>query len=311
MKSFLYNYTWEENEASLCALEQRALFGRSAESNILESSVEIDPSRSPFIRERLDVICEGNGLEELVTKIKELDEVSTSFKLVYLNHPNLTTSEKVGFRERRRLEKEVGMNIKGEANLTHPDIMYGIVNMHGRWVFGNYVKNQAVWLHHQRKPHSYSTSLSTRVARAVANIAAPNPKGMKLIDPCCGIGTVVVEALSMGMDLVGSDRNPLIIQGVKENLAYFDLEGEVTLKDINDVTGHFDAAIIDMPYNLCSVVSAEEQLTMLQSAQAFAERVVIVTLEEIDSIVEKAGLKITDRCEVSKGRFIRQVLVCE
>ncbi|GAA3334615.1 hypothetical protein GCM10020331_103270 [Ectobacillus funiculus] len=73
----------------------------------------------------------------------------------------------------------------------------------------------------EKKPHSYSTSLSTRVARAVANIAVPDPTGIKAIDPCCGIGTVLVEALSMGINIVGSDINPLVLPGARENIAHF------------------------------------------------------------------------------------------
>ena len=128
--------------------------------------------------------------------------------------------------EVRRIEKEVGLQLKGEAELVHPTILYGIMETDGGWVLGEYARNEAIWLKHQSKPHSYSTSLNTRVARAVANIAAPDPEGVTLIDPCCGIGTVLVEALSMGMDIKGSDRNPLILDGVKENIAHFGLEGE-------------------------------------------------------------------------------------
>ena len=306
-KTYIYNYSWEKNEESLCALERRALFGKSSESSILESTVKIDPSRSPFIRERLGMICEGNSFEELLEAVNQLEALD-GFKVVFVQNPD---EEKVGFKKLRRIEKEVGLHLKGEAELVDPTIWFGVMKTNERWVFGKYVKNEAVWLRHQWKPHSYSTALGTRLARAVVNIAAPNPDGIKMIDPCCGIGTVLIEALSMGIDIVGSDRNPLILSGVRENMEHFGLDGEVTLKDINDVTNHYDAAIIDLPYNLCSVITEDEQLEMLRSARRFATKVVIVTLEDVDSVIEKAGFTIEDRAEVSKGRFVRQVLVCE
>jgi tRNA G10 N-methylase Trm11 len=307
MKKYIYHYSWEPNEESLCALERRVFFGKSAESSILESSVKIDPSRSPFIRERIEIICEGNGFEELLEEIEKLEALD-GFKVVFVQNLD---AERVGFKKLRRIEKEVGMHLKGEAELVDPEIWFGVMKTNDRWVFGKYVRNEAVWLHHVKKPHSYSTALSTRVARAVANIAAPNPEGIKMIDPCCGIGTVLVEALSMGIDIVGSDRNPLILDGVKENIAHFGYKGDVSLKDINDVTGHYDVAVIDLPYNLCSVITDEEQLEMLRSARRFAEKAVIVTLEDVDANIEKAGFEIVDRCEVSKGRFVRQILVCK
>nr|WP_051758438.1 RsmD family RNA methyltransferase [Rossellomorea vietnamensis] len=305
-KNYLYTYSWEPNEESLCALEKRTLFGESSESGILESTVKIDPSRSPFIRERLEVISEAAGFEGLLKEIQGLDAVD-GFKVVFVQNPD---ADRVGFKKLRKIEKEVGLHLKGEAELVNPDIWYGVIKTNERWVFGCYKKNEAVWLHHVKKPHSYSTALSTRVARAVVNIAAPETDGVKMIDPCCGIGTVLVEALSMGIDIVGSDRNPLILDGVRENIAHFGFDGDVSLRDINDVTGSYDVAVIDLPYNLCSVITDDEQLEMLKSARRFAEKVVIVTLEDVDRNVEKAGFDIVDRCEVSKGRFVRQILVC-
>jgi tRNA G10 N-methylase Trm11 len=222
-----------------------------------------------------------------------------------------TSGAKVGFEERRKVEREVALDVPGEPDLKHPDILFGVVKANGRWVFGYYHKGEAVWLQHQKKPNGYSTALSTRVARAVANIAVPDPVGLKAIDPCCGIGTVLVEALSMGIDIVGSDVNPLILPGTRENIAHFGYHCEVLFRDIRKVTGRYDVAIIDMPYNLCSVISPQEQLELLQSAYSFADKIVIVTIEPIDTIIEHAGYQIVDRCIVKKGTFTRQVIVGE
>ncbi|XXM73003.1 TRM11 family SAM-dependent methyltransferase [Lysinibacillus sphaericus] len=305
--SYLYTFTYEPNEEGLCALERRALFSVDSQSDIVESTYEIDPSRSPFIKERLGVICEGGSIEELLEEVKKLESFD-GFKIVFVQNPD---HEKVGFKKLRKIEKEVGLHMKGEAELVDPSIWLGILNTGDKWVIGEYTKNEAIWLKHQWKPHSYSTALGTRVARAVVNIAAPETEGVKLIDPCCGIGTVLVEALSMGIEIIGSDRNPLILSGVRENMEHFGLKGEVSLKDIREVTGHYDAAIIDFPYNLCSVITVEEQLEMLQSARRFASKVVIVTVEDVDPVIREAGFTITDRCKVTKANFVRQVIVCE
>lgn len=306
----IYHYSCREEERSLCALEMRSFFGMDSKSNILESNVKIDPSRSPFIKERIDIIFEGQNLQDIVEQVKGLPLLHSTFKVIFVKNSDLGQSEKVGFKERRTIEREVGLHIPGEADLLNPERIFGIMIVNGRWIFGKHLKNEAIWLRHQKKPHSYSTALSTRVARSVANIAVPNPMGIKAIDPCCGIGTVLVEALSMGIDIVGSDINPLILPGVRENIAYFGLEGEVSLRDIRNVTDRYDVAIIDMPYNLCSVITPEEQLEMLQSARKFAGKLVIITIEPIDSIIDRAGFEIVDRCIVKKGLFVRQVIVC-
>ena len=88
------------------------------------------------------------------------------------------------------------------------------------------------------------------------------------------------------------------------------LAAEINLADIRDITSHYDVAIIDLPYNLCSVITPEEQLEMLQSARWFANKVVVVTVEPIDEILLKAGFSIIDRAVAKKGLFIREVIVC-
>ncbi|GAM14549.1 TRM11 family SAM-dependent methyltransferase [Mesobacillus selenatarsenatis] len=307
-ESFIYNYAFPGEEKELCALEMRSFFGKDTESRILESTLKIDPSRSPFMRGRMDVILEGEKLEDIIEQVKKIELNAATFKVMYVK---VSGPEKVDFEERRRIERKVGLQIPGEPELVNPDVLFGIMNVNERWVFGEYHSSEAVWLNHQQKPHSYSTSLSTRVARAVANIAVPDPAGVKAIDPCCGIGTVVVEALSMGIDIVASDLNPLILPGTRENIAHFGYATEVTFQDIRNVTGNYDVAIIDMPYNLCSVITPEEQLEMLQSTYEFADKVVIVTIEPIDSIIGNAGFEIADRCVVRKATFEREIIVCK
>ena len=157
----------------------------------------------------------------------------------------------------------------------------------------------------------YSTALSTRDARAVANIAVPHPEGVRAIDPCCGIGTVLVEALSMGINIEGRDINPLVVGGSRENIAHFGLVGNVILGPISEVVDDYDVAIIDMPYNLFTHITAEDQLDIIKQARRFTKKLVVVTIETIDHMIKEAGFVITDRCEAKKGTFSRQVLVCE
>ncbi|MFZ3590949.1 TRM11 family SAM-dependent methyltransferase [Bacillus sp. DJP31] len=250
-------------------------------------------------------------MEEIVEQVKNLPMIQSTFKVLFVKLDDPDVAEKVGFKERRAIEREVGLLIPGEPDLISPKELFGIIIVNGRWIFGRYQKSEAIWLKHQQKPHGYSTALSTRVARAVANIAVPRPEGIKAIDPCCGIGTVLVEALSMGIDMDGSDINHLITNHTNENISHFGFKKEVVVRDIRKVTESYDSAIIDMPYNLCSVVTPQEQLEMLESTRKFSKKLVVVTIETIDSIIENAGFTIVDRCIVSKGGFIRQIIVCE
>jgi tRNA G10 N-methylase Trm11 len=306
--AYIYTYTSTRDEKALLALEMRSFFGKESHTGVLESSVKIHPNRSPFMKERVDVILEAEDIQGLIEQVKHLQLMDCTFKVIVVKSGDFG---KIRFEERRKLERQIGLHIAAKPELVNPDIIFGIMNINGRWVFGLYHQSEPIWLQHQKKPNSYSTSLNTRVARAVANIAVPDPTGVKAIDPCCGIGTVVVEALSMGIDIVGSDLNHLIIPGVRENIAHFGLQADVSHLDIRDVTGKYDVAIIDMPYNLCNFITPEEQLEMLRSTWSFAQKVVIVTVEHIDHIITEAGFAIVDRGSVKKGSFVREVIVCE
>jgi tRNA G10 N-methylase Trm11 len=309
-QAFIYTFTYRKDERSLCHLEMSSFFGIKSESNILKSTTEIDPSRSPFIKERIEVMYEGEDLQEILNSVEQIHLHETTFKVLFVKINDLEEYQKIEYQERLMIEREIGMHINGEADLHQPDLVFGIVTMGGRWYFGKYKKNKAVWLHHVKKPNSYSTALSTRVARAVSNIAVPNPVGIQAIDPCCGIGTVLVEALSMGIDIVGRDINPLVTSGSRENIAHFGLIGDVTSGPISDVTQNYDVAIIDLPYNLYTHATPEEQFSILKHARRFANKVVVITIETIDQMIEEAGFEIQDRCVAKKGLFSREILVC-
>ncbi|WP_328803935.1 TRM11 family SAM-dependent methyltransferase [Paenibacillus glycinis] len=271
---------------------------------------KIEPSRSPFIRGRLSVMLWANdlpGIAEQVGDAVRLD--GRTFKVTFVGGD-------ADYDSQRAAEKEVGWRIRGKADMRRPERLFGLAYAQGRYWFGEYGKSEAVWLRHNDKPQPYSTALGTRVARAVANIAAPDiRRGLRVVDPCCGIGTVLIEAISMGIDIVGFDLNPLALKGARINLAHFGMPDVVKRADMRTLEpreeGPYDAAILDLPYNLCSVLTAGERLAMLGSARRLARRVVLVTTETIDDDVARAGLTITDRCVVRKGKFERQILACK
>lgn len=273
---YIYTYAFPEEEASLCHLEMRTFFGFVTDTPLLRSTRQIDPSRSPFIRERIDVMYEGDALPDILKQVEQIDLGGDTFKVIFVKTNDLTGGNKIEYDERRAIEREMGLHIEGEADVNHPVHWFGLVPMNGRWYFGRYHKSTAVWLHHMKKPRSYSIALSTRVARAAANIAVPDPAGVQAIDPCCGIGTVMIEALSMGIDIVGRDINPHIAKGARENIAHFGYDAPVILGDIADIQEHYDVAIVDMPYNHFSKSTPEAQLSILEHARRIADKVVII-----------------------------------
>lgn len=310
-RKFIYTYSHHEDEYDLCRLEMRSFFHFDTVLNYLMSDIEVDPSRSPFIQDRLEVLYESNNIEEMKELVEKLNITAESYKVVCLNTMDLGDTKKIHHPDRRLIEREIGLCIEGEPELDHPEIVFGLLLLKNRWYFGKHEKSESVWRKHMHKPKSYSTALSTRVARTVVNIAVPVIDNVKVIDPCCGIGTVVVEGLSMGVDIVGRDISPLVCFGARENLAYFELDGTITKGPISEVNDHYDVAIIDMPYNIYSHVTPEEEYDIVKQARRIADRVVFITVDTIDHLIEKAGFTIKDRGIAKKQQFERQVIVCE
>lgn len=341
---YIYIYACHEDEQALCQLELRTLLGVGTVlgAGYAVSPRRVEPSRSPFLKLRLDVVCEAGSLPELASQVQTLTVRGSTFKVVFAE-----TDTPVMYDRRKDVERELGQHLRGKAEMRKPEQWFAVTQLGGRWLFGDCSYGEAVWLRHQQKPQNYSTALSTRVARAVVNIAVPVIAGTRVIDPCCGIGTVVVEAMSMGIDIVGNDMNPLAVRGARVNLAHFGMPNVVTLADMRSLDlpavfpaptapaavisvpatatapadiaapapagsaqSRYDALILDMPYNLCSKLPEDEQLQMLQSARRLAERAVIITTEQIDPLIEQAGFHIAERCSVNKGKFSRQIIVC-
>jgi tRNA G10 N-methylase Trm11 len=302
---YIYTYACHEDERPLCRLELRSLFGFEPRGDFLESPLNLDPSRSPFIKLQVAVMYEGSSLRDIAKQAEALQLHGSTFKVVFVE-----TDAEASYDEQRAMEREVGAHIGGKADMRKPERLFGILRIGIRWLLGECRYNEAVWLKHIQKPQNYSTALSTRVARAVVNIAVPDPQRVKAIDPCCGIGTVLIEALSMGINIIGCDVNPLAIRGARANLAHFGFPDVVKAADMRKVTGRFDAAIVDLPYNLCSKITVDEQLEMLRGSRNFSDKAVVITAETMDPIIERAGFIITDHCLIKKGKFTRHVAVC-
>nr|WP_052129874.1 RNA methyltransferase [Ureibacillus sinduriensis] len=309
--TYIYTYIHHKNEHDLCRMEMRSFFGFDTQLNYLMSPINVDPSRSPFIEDRLEVLYKAETFPELKEMVKAMKINASTFKVYCFNRMDLGETKKIPHADRRHVERELGLIIDGEPDLDNPDVVFGLVALNNRWYFGVYTKSISIWREHVHKPNSYSTALNTRVARAIANIAVPNVDGIRAIDPCCGIGTVVVEALSMGIDIEARDINPLVCVGARENIAYFDLEGTVTQGPISEVDEHYDVCIIDLPYNLFTHITREEQFDIIKQARRIADKCVIVTIETIDDLLEEIGFKIADRCITKKHLFVRQILLCE
>ncbi|MBD7912432.1 MULTISPECIES: methyltransferase domain-containing protein [Clostridium] len=311
MESKEYFYVINYNSASdkeLCDLEMKYIFNFVPEKKrYIVSNIDTNPSRSPFIKEKISIIFSGNSLESLVKQVVDTKLSLDDFKVIYLK----SGDEDVDYKERLRSVSEIGYVITGEPNIHEPKVIVGISKIKDRWILGKYEKNDFKWHIHDRKPYTYSNSLGLKLAKSLVNVAVGNDFNLKVVDPCCGVGTVIIEALDIGINIKGYEINSQIADNAKKNLKFFGFENVVEEKDMHTIKENFDVAIIDMPYGIFTPTTDEKQNELIRSVARFAKKLVIVTIKNMDKELKAAGFKIVDKCKVNKNKFIRYITVCE
>jgi len=303
---YLYTTNYSKDEESLCKMEIKCLFNKLLHEKHVFSDIYVNPSRSPFIKKCISIMYTGQTIKEIIDQIIMDKLTSVNYKVTYIN----ASDESMGFHEGRSIEFEVGFSILGEAEMKNPEITFGITKVDNRWIFGECESNTSDWLFHNKKPFSYSNALKVNVCRALVNIAVGNNLNCSVVDPCCGIGTVLIEAISMQIDIKGYEINPFIGKNAKTNLRYFGYEDVITIGDMNDIRNKFNVAIVDLPYGIFTQITAGEQLAIMESTRRIADRMVIITFEDMEAQITSVGFHIDDRCTVSKGTFKRHIYMC-
>lgn len=306
-EKYFYSINYPTFEEDLCKMEMKCLFEKIPNEKYLFSDKYVDPSRSPFIKDMISIIYEENSLEAIVDRVIA-DKLSyDDFKVCYIKLEN----GNIDYKERLRSIREIGLVIIGQSEMHNPKVTLGLTNVNGKWIFGEYKRNNFEWHIHDKKPYSYSNSISLRVARALVNIAVGNNLDCKLIDPCCGVGTVVIEALSMDINVVGYEINDNIAENAQKNLEFFGYDNVIANGDMHKIKEKYDIAIIDLPYGLFTPTTLKEQTDIIKTARKISNKLVIVTFEDMDKNIIDAGFEIIDRCYVCKGKFKRYINICE
>ena len=308
--NYLYSLNYPEFEKELCALEVKSLFNELMGEKVFFTNIKADPSVSPYLRNRIEVLHSHTSFIELVGLVENEDFHATDFMVRYVK----LYDQDPPFQMRRSYCKQLGSKINGEPLYIEPKEIFGITLYKGIWYFGILKQNDIKWKEHKYKPYSYSSSIDSNVAKALVNIAGNGDMSKRIIDPCCGVGTVLLEGVFAGYSIKGCEINRKIAKSARENLKHFNYDAKVTTGDIKDIDESFDVSIIDLPYGNFSRTTQKELQSILKNAKRISKKIVLVSAKNITKEIEKENLDILDRCEVGKNEnsdFIRYVWVCE
>ena len=305
--SFLYFINYQDNERELCKMEMRCLFNREINEKYFFSDIDINASKSPFIKSKIKIIYSDESLDRMVRKIKEDNLSYDDFKVSYVK----SEQGDVQYEDRLEATRKIGFVVNGYPDMHKPRNPLAVTKINGLWIFGEYERNDFKRQKHNDKPYSYSNALGLRMARALVNIAMKDNEEGTLIDPCCGVGTVVIEALDLGIKVKGCEISKQIAYNARENVEFLGyLRDTIVCYDMHKIKDKYDSAIIDIPYGLFSPVTLEEQKAIIHTARNICEKMVIVTFEDMEKFIVEAGFSVIDKCVVPKGNFKRHILVC-
>ena len=133
--------------------------------------------------------------------------------------------------------------------------------------------------------------LPPKLAQIIVNLAGPLSEHSVILDPFCGTGVLLQEALLMGYDVLGTDLEPRMITYSRENLTwlfekYPKLEARNLRLEAGDATTHqwHFSSVIDHPSSL--IVACETYLGRPFTSRPNHE-VLEQTVSDVNLIVKK------------------------
>ena len=305
---YFYFINCSDMEKELCNMEMKSIFKQIPNRKFLFSNKDFNPSRSPFIKFKVNIIYIEESLEMIINKIKNEKISYDDFKVNYMK----SEDGDVSYENRLKAVREIGFVINGFPDIHNPKVELAIIKIKDKWIFGELIKNDFKWQKHNDKPHSYSNAIPLRMARALVNIATCDDKRLSIIDPCCGVGTVVIEALDLGFNIKGYEISKPIACNARNNIEFFGYNREIiTSGDMHNIRERYDVAIVDIPYGLYSPITSQEQKDIINTSRRIARKLVIITFEDMDNIIISAGFRILDKCYMTKGNMKREISICE
>lgn len=303
--NYIYFYNYQENEIDLCALEFKTLFHSTFIHKTYITDIDFDYTRSVYIKGKLSVLYQSDDLDELVRIIEKHHLTYYEFKMMYIKN-DITH---IDYNDSLEAITKVCTPIQGSVNFKDPKVKLALTYIEGIWYFGEY-ENEMTWSLRVHKPHSYSHSLSTRDARTLVNLAVRHNTDLTLVDPCCGVGTVVLEALSMGIDVSGYDINRYVAYLARLNLSHFQYNPLViNRRDMRELNKKYDCCIMDIPYGVYSPFTYDEQCSLIESSVHFTSRLILVSHIDMNKELIAIGYTIEDQCTITKGSFTRYITI--
>jgi tRNA G10 N-methylase Trm11 len=304
-KQYLYLTSKSKIEADLINAECQALIGTPPDENgMVISERKVDVSRGAYIKNCVELIFQTESLEQLYRNLEAAKLHADDFRVSVMKIPGSLNINSM------KIAGEIGARIGGSPDLDNPNVVFYLVATPEQLWFGKITsESDRAWVKHTAKPYTTSSSLPARLCRAVVNIIAN--VGDSLVDPCCGTGTLLLEAAHIGINVVGYDINLKMVGASRKNLAYFGLDGEIHIADARKITGKFDVLATDLPYGIYTQASDTLYREILQNIKFLAPKAALITAKDITDMLSDLGYETKQVIPVPKSRFSRYIHIAK
>ena len=308
-------------EAELIKAESVIVTGaKPSELGVTTSGTLADIKQGAFISSVIKVLISGDsesidnqiGRKKLYRKIGELGLQSHNFCVRLIKRPK---KMKLDF-DQFKVARNIGARIGGSVNLNQPATEFWLLLTPNNFWFGRLETSaDKRWVQFNKRPHTSSSSLPARIARAMINLTIQS--NGRLLDPCCGTGTILLEGANMGLSVFGADLNPKMVFASQKNLDHFGLMATVATADARNISHHtfdgmFDAIITDLPYGFALVADTERDRHILANVRHLAPKATFVSTRNLSSDLEDFGYKIKRIVRIPKyDHFVRLVFITD
>jgi 23S rRNA G2445 N2-methylase RlmL len=150
-----------------------------------------------------------------------------------------------------------------------------------------------------------SGSLKPPVAAAMLALAAVAPE-QHVVDPCCGVGTLPIEAALTGVLARGGDQDPEALQGARENAAAAGVQvcfEQWDAQALPIAEGSVDGVVSNLPWGRQIVVDASlgqfYERCLAEMRRILVPGGSIVVLTSVPELLQGSGLQREDQLEIS------------
>ncbi len=190
-----------------------------------------------------------------ITSSESIPELSLSLPSFYVRAKRYAGSKLFSASE---VERKLGRVISGKVNFNSDNVVRAAITnkLHVGILLYDFSEVHFEERTPNNLPVSYPITMHPRYSRALINIARIK-SGASILDPFCGTGAMMIEALLMGFRVTCGDKDARMLSAAELNMKKFGVGGELMKGDVEIHDGHYDAIITDPPYGRSSSLQGE------------------------------------------------------